>query len=63
MNIPTLSDIRRALAGAATGAALAVGPERWRVIRAAWRALVWAGWAVLAVYLFVAIMIAAGVLK
>lgn len=60
MNIPTISDIRRAVAGAAVGARLALGPERWCVIRATWRGLVIFGWAALVVYLIAAVVIALG---
>lgn len=61
LTIPSVADLRRAAAGAAVGARLALGPDRWCVLRAAWRALVVFGWLALAVYLVAVISIMWGV--
>lgn len=60
IHIPTVSDLHRAAAGAAVGARLALGPERWSALRAAWRVLAIFGWAVFAVYLVIAVAVLVG---
>lgn len=54
------SDIRKAARGAATGAALALGPAKFAALKRAWRALAWFGWAVLAIYLIAVISVMLG---
>lgn len=55
-------DLRRAIAGAAVGAGLALGAERLARLRQVVRWLSAVGWAVFAVYVVVMLLVGAGVI-
>lgn len=58
IKIPSISDLRRAAAGAAVGARLALGPERWHVLRTTLQVLLILGWSAFIAYLIAVLLIA-----